>query len=110
MRADEDDEAWRISVTDTGPGLPPRARENLFKAFQGGATKGGSRPRPRHRGRDRAGPRRPAGAGAHGPAGTEFAIRLPKGAALAPPRPEEPADAGPGRPRHPGRAIGAAAE
>ena len=29
-------------MTDTGPGLPPRAREHLFQAFQGGATKGGS--------------------------------------------------------------------
>ncbi len=30
-----------IRVIDTGPGLPPRARENLFAAFQGGARKGG---------------------------------------------------------------------
>jgi signal transduction histidine kinase len=29
-------------VRDTGPGLPPKAREHLFKPFQGGATKGGA--------------------------------------------------------------------
>jgi signal transduction histidine kinase len=38
----EDDDAWRITVTDTGPGLPQKARENLFRAFQGGTRKGGS--------------------------------------------------------------------
>ncbi len=27
---------------DTGPGLPPKAREHLFTPFQGGARKGGS--------------------------------------------------------------------
>ncbi|TIW33252.1 MAG: HAMP domain-containing histidine kinase, partial [Mesorhizobium sp.] len=27
----------RITVTDTGPGLPPKARENLFAAFRGSA-------------------------------------------------------------------------
>jgi signal transduction histidine kinase len=36
------DEAWYIEVTDTGPGLPPKARDHLFQAFQGGARKGGS--------------------------------------------------------------------
>lgn len=34
-------ECW-IRVGDTGPGLPERAREHLFEAFQGGARKGGS--------------------------------------------------------------------
>jgi signal transduction histidine kinase len=38
----EDDEDWTITVTDTGPGLPPKARANLFTPFQGGASKGGS--------------------------------------------------------------------
>lgn len=85
LSAEEDDEAWWIFVTDTGPGLPPRAREHLFQAFQGGASKGGT------------------GLGlaiaaeivrGHGgrlelrrsdPTGTEFAIRLPKeNAQLAP--------------------------
>ncbi len=85
LSAEEDDEAWWIFVTDTGPGLPPRAREHLFQAFQGAATKGGT------------------GLGlaiaaelvrGHGgqlelrrsdPGGTEFAIHLPKeNAQLAP--------------------------
>ena len=32
----------RITVSDTGPGLPKRARENLFAAFRGGARSGGT--------------------------------------------------------------------
>lgn len=31
-----------IFVSDTGPGLPPRARENLFSAFRGSARSGGT--------------------------------------------------------------------
>ncbi|WP_029009133.1 sensor histidine kinase [Azospirillum halopraeferens] len=31
-----------ILVTDTGPGLPPRARENLFQPFTGSARAGGT--------------------------------------------------------------------
>jgi signal transduction histidine kinase len=31
-----------IDVSDTGPGLPPRAREHLFKPFQGSVRPGGS--------------------------------------------------------------------
>jgi signal transduction histidine kinase len=42
LSATEDDESWVISITDTGPGLPPRARDHLFQPFQGGATKGGA--------------------------------------------------------------------
>jgi signal transduction histidine kinase len=38
----EDDAAWHIDVSDTGPGLPPKAQEHLFTPFQGGARKGGS--------------------------------------------------------------------
>ncbi|MDV4144964.1 MULTISPECIES: sensor histidine kinase [Shimia] len=38
----EEDEAWVITVSDTGPGLPEKAREHLFTPFQGGARKGGS--------------------------------------------------------------------
>ena len=33
---------WVIEIADTGPGLPAKARENLFKPFQGGVRKGGS--------------------------------------------------------------------
>jgi signal transduction histidine kinase len=32
----------RILVNDTGPGLPPKARENLFAAFRGSARSGGT--------------------------------------------------------------------
>ncbi|WP_127144440.1 sensor histidine kinase [Pelagibacterium montanilacus] len=32
----------RITVSDNGPGLPPRARENLFIAFEGSAKPGGT--------------------------------------------------------------------
>ncbi|MBV2359894.1 HAMP domain-containing histidine kinase [Thalassococcus sp. CAU 1522] len=32
---------WVIDVVDTGPGLPPKARDHLFQPFQGGARKGG---------------------------------------------------------------------
>lgn len=42
IHAAETETDWEISVTDTGPGLPPRAKEHLFQAFHGGATKGGS--------------------------------------------------------------------
>ena len=35
-------ETLTISVTDNGPGLPPRARENLFVAFEGSARAGGT--------------------------------------------------------------------
>lgn len=38
----EDEQDWWIRVGDTGPGLPPKAREHLFEAFQGGARKGGT--------------------------------------------------------------------
>lgn len=38
----EDDEAWCIEISDTGPGLPQRARQHLFQPFQGGTTKGGA--------------------------------------------------------------------
>lgn len=40
--AGEDDDTWWIRIGDTGPGLPPKAREHLFAAFQGAARKGGS--------------------------------------------------------------------
>ena len=42
VSAVEDEAGWAIRVGDTGPGLPARAREHLFTAFQGGARKGGT--------------------------------------------------------------------
>lgn len=42
VSAREEEAAWTITVADTGPGLPAKAREHLFKAFQGGARKGGA--------------------------------------------------------------------
>ncbi len=82
VHAREDDTGWTIIVRDTGPGLPPKAQEHLFTAFQGGARRGG------------------AGLGlaisaelvrGHGgslrlldtgPDGTAFEIRIPKGEML----------------------------
>jgi signal transduction histidine kinase len=40
--AQEDDTHWWIDVSDTGPGLPAKAKEYLFTPFQGGARRGGS--------------------------------------------------------------------
>jgi signal transduction histidine kinase len=42
VSAGETEADWWIRVGDTGPGLPPKAREHLFSAFQGGARKGGT--------------------------------------------------------------------
>ena len=42
IQASEAEDSWHITVSDTGPGLPSRAKEHLFQAFHGGATKGGS--------------------------------------------------------------------
>lgn len=38
----EDDASWIVEVSDTGPGLPKKAREHLFTPFQGGIRKGGT--------------------------------------------------------------------
>ncbi|GAA3866177.1 HAMP domain-containing sensor histidine kinase [Celeribacter arenosi] len=37
----EDEAEWVFHVSDTGPGLPLKAREHLFQPFQGGTRKGG---------------------------------------------------------------------
>ena len=42
ISAEEHDESWIIRISDTGPGLPPKAREHLFTPFQSSATKGGT--------------------------------------------------------------------
>ena len=56
QRAPRATAASSIEVADNGPGLPPRARDNLFQPFAGSARPGGSRPRPRHRARPDARP------------------------------------------------------
>ncbi|CUH46402.1 sensor histidine kinase [Ruegeria atlantica] len=38
----ENRDDWCVEIRDDGPGLPPKARENLFTPFQGGVRKGGS--------------------------------------------------------------------
>lgn len=38
----ESAQEWWLRVGDTGPGLPAKAREHLFAAFQGGARRGGT--------------------------------------------------------------------
>ncbi len=40
--AGEEEAGWWIRVGDTGPGLPERAKEHLFRPFQGGTRKGGT--------------------------------------------------------------------
>ena len=42
ISAGESDSEWWIRIGDTGPGLPPKAREHLFEAFQGSARRGGA--------------------------------------------------------------------
>jgi signal transduction histidine kinase len=42
VQAAETDAEWTIAVEDTGPGLPPKAREHLFQPFQGGTRKEGT--------------------------------------------------------------------
>ncbi|MEO6014706.1 MAG: HAMP domain-containing sensor histidine kinase [Devosia sp.] len=38
----ETDDGYVVSIADNGPGLPPRARDNLFVAFEGSAKAGGT--------------------------------------------------------------------
>ena len=42
VAASRDGRITTIELSDDGPGVPAKARENLFKAFKGGARKGGS--------------------------------------------------------------------
>ncbi len=42
LRARRDGRVTIIDVVDNGPGIPAKARENLFQAFQGGVRKGGT--------------------------------------------------------------------
>ena len=41
LRRETESESWWLRVSDTGPGLPPKAQEHLFTPFQGGVSKGG---------------------------------------------------------------------
>ncbi len=42
VTAEPGDTSWVVHVRDSGPGLPKKALEKLFKPFEGGARKGGS--------------------------------------------------------------------
>jgi len=42
IEAHEENGTCIVTVSDTGPGLPPKARENLFRPFQGAASRGGT--------------------------------------------------------------------
>ena len=83
ISAAEDETAWTVRVSDTGPGLPPKAREHLFTAFKGGIRRGGtglglaiaSELARGHGGR--------LTLDETGGEGTSFALRLPKGMAIA---------------------------
>jgi signal transduction histidine kinase len=42
ISAAEQDDAWTITVADTGPGLPEKALKKLFRPFEGGVRSGGA--------------------------------------------------------------------
>ena len=42
VTVEETGDTITLSVSDNGPGLPPRARDNLFVAFEGSARAGGT--------------------------------------------------------------------
>ncbi|WP_421884273.1 sensor histidine kinase [Pacificispira sp.] len=71
------DGAAEITVSDNGPGLPPRAQQNLFKPFEGSARAGGTGlglSIARELARDHGGELALRSTGANG---TVFALRLP---------------------------------
>jgi signal transduction histidine kinase len=87
----ENSDEWVIHVSDTGPGLPNKAREHLFQPFQGGTRKGGfglglaiaSELIRGHGGR--------LVLEVSDETGTRFAIHLPKGFAQSVPSMDKPA-------------------
>ncbi|MGI9369214.1 MAG: sensor histidine kinase [Ruegeria sp.] len=79
VTAAEQDTDWCIEITDTGPGLPPKAQENLFTAFQGGVRKGGSGLGLAISSELARGHGGELVLRSTGPGGTTFEIRLPKG-------------------------------
>jgi signal transduction histidine kinase len=42
VRLETNEVGLKLSIADNGPGLPPRARDNLFVAFEGSAKAGGT--------------------------------------------------------------------
>jgi signal transduction histidine kinase len=42
VSAQQEAEALMVEISDDGPGLPPKARDNLFRAFAGSARPGGT--------------------------------------------------------------------
>lgn len=42
LSGEETFDGWVVTVRDTGPGLPPKAMENIFKPFEGSVRKGGT--------------------------------------------------------------------
>ena len=79
VSAEDTDDAWLIRVTDTGPGLPAKARDHLFQPFQGGARKGGSGLGLAIAAELVRGHGGTLDLGYSGDTGTQFVIRLPKG-------------------------------
>jgi signal transduction histidine kinase len=71
-----------IEVSDTGPGLPPKARDNLFQPFRGGARQGGSGLGLVIASELVRGHGGTLTLGATGPEGTTFRISLPGGASI----------------------------
>lgn len=79
ISASETSGGWLISLRDTGPGLPLKAREHLFSAFQGSVRKGGSGLGLAISAELVRGHGGEIELGHSDSAGTEFVIHLPKG-------------------------------
>jgi signal transduction histidine kinase len=75
-----------ITVTDTGPGLPGKARDNLFQPFRGGARQGGAGLGLVIAAELVRGHGGVLDLGSTGPEGTVFRVVLPAAVAEAPPR------------------------
>ncbi|TDE39038.1 sensor histidine kinase [Antarcticimicrobium sediminis] len=78
LSAREEDDDWWIEIADTGPGLPAKARENLFAPFRGGARAGGAGLGLAISAELMRGHGGTLELARTGPEGTVFAIRLPR--------------------------------